>query len=87
MEQGNLTLEEYLAESASLIGSDVQHDTSSLTFLESVGAQLETDRQSVSGVDPNEEMVKMLQYQRGFQAAARVISSVNDTLDELFTLV
>lgn len=87
MQQGNLTLEEFLAETAALIGSDVQHETSIATFLESVGAQLESDRQSVSGVDPNEELIRMLQHQRGFQAAAKVISAFNASLDELFAIL
>lgn len=84
---GTLTLEEFLAESAARIGGDVQHAATSLAHLESLGVQLENDRESVSGVDPNEELVRMLQYQRGFQSAARLISIVNQTLDELFAMV
>jgi flagellar hook-associated protein FlgK len=87
MEGGNLTLEEYLAETSALIGSDVLNATSALTHLETLGAALEADRQSESGVDPNEELVRMLQYQRGFQSAAKVIATVNETLDELFAMV
>lgn len=87
MDQGNLTLEEFLAESSALVGSDVQHATSTLTHLETLGAQLESDRDSMSGVDPNEELVRMLQFQRGFQSAAKLIQTVNETLDELFTMV
>ena len=84
---GHLTLEDYLAETAALVGSDVQNLTTAQTHLDSLGAQLEIDRESISGVDPNEEFVKMLNYQRGFQSAAKLIASVNDTLDELFAIV
>ncbi|MBL8849253.1 MAG: flagellar hook-associated protein FlgK [Planctomycetaceae bacterium] len=84
---GSLTLEDFLAESTALIGSDVLNATNAATHLESVGAELEASRQSESGVDPNEELVRMLQYQRGFQSAAKVISTVNETLDELFTIL
>lgn len=84
---GTLTLEEYLAESSALAGSNVQQFTTTLNHLETLGTQLNIDRESVSGVDPNEEMVKLLQYQRGFQSAAKLISVVNETLDELFALV
>ena len=84
---GHLTLEDFLAETAALVGSDVQNLTIAQTHLDSLNAQLETDRESISGVDPNEEFVKMLNYQRGFQSAAKLIASVNDTLDELFAIV
>lgn len=87
LEGGTLSLEEYLAESSALAGSRVQQFDATLSHLEALGTQLQTDRESVSGVDPNEEMVKLLQYQRGFQSAAKLISVVNETLDELFAMV
>ena len=49
--------------------------------------QIEAQRQSVSGVDPNEELTKLLQFQRAFQAASRFISTVDQTLQELFQIV
>ncbi len=49
--------------------------------------QLENARDSVSGVDPNEELLEMLQYQRAFQAASRFVSSVDQTLDDLMRLI
>jgi flagellar hook-associated protein FlgK len=87
LEGGTLTLEEFLAESSALAGSRVQQFDATLSHLDALGTQLQTDRESVSGVDPNEEMVKLLQYQRGFQSAAKLISVVNETLDELFAMV
>jgi flagellar hook-associated protein 1 len=50
-------------------------------------SQLETARAAISGVDPNEELLEMIQYQRAFQAASRFVSSVNQTLDDLLNLV
>jgi flagellar hook-associated protein 1 FlgK len=38
---------------------------------------------NVSGVSLDEEMTNMLTYQRGFEAAARVMSTVDSTLDTL----
>lgn len=40
--------------------------------------QLQNQRSSISGVSIDEESAKMIQYQRAFQAAARVISTVDD---------
>ena len=49
--------------------------------------QLENARDAVSGVDPNEELLEMLQYQRAFQAASRFVTSIDETLDDLMRLI
>ena len=45
--------------------------------------QLETQRQNVSGVSLDEEATQLIQYQRAYQAAARVISVQDSMLDTL----
>ena len=40
-------------------------------------------RQSVAGVNVDEEMVNLVQYQRGYEAAARIIRAVDEMLDSL----
>ena len=45
--------------------------------------QLEAVRQSASGVNLDEEMVQLMRYQRAYEAAARVISVVDEMLDTL----
>ncbi|MEY8291446.1 flagellar hook-associated protein FlgK [Carnobacteriaceae bacterium 52-44] len=44
---------------------------------------LEQRRDSISGVDINEEVVNMIQYQSAFQANARAISTISEMLDTL----
>jgi flagellar hook-associated protein 1 FlgK len=39
-----------------------------------------------SGVSLDEEMTNMLMYQRAYEAAAKVISTVDDTLDTLINM-
>ena len=68
------------------IGTEVQslnqlHDTNQL-----LTDRIKSDIQSQSGVDPNEEMVEVLKYQRMFQMAAKYINTVNDTFQELLKL-
>ncbi len=86
MSGGQATFTEFFNQTLGEIGSDV----SSLKQLDETN-QLLTNRvsdeiQSVSGVDPNEEMVQVLKYQRMFQLAAKYINSVNQTLDQLLQL-
>lgn len=46
-------------------------------------ALLEQRQASISGVDLNEEVVNMIQYQSAFQANSRVISTITEMLDTL----
>lgn len=69
------------------VGSQVSDTQSRNAAYQSLGQSLEQQRQGATGVDANEEMIRLVQYQRSFQASARFLSVVNDTLDELFRLI
>jgi flagellar hook-associated protein 1 FlgK len=65
------------------IGSDVQdavRESSNATVL--VDA-LENRRQSVSGVSLDEEMTNIVRFQRGYQAAGRALSAMDELIDFL----
>lgn len=47
---------------------------------------LEGQLLAITGVNLDEEAVRMIQYQRSFQASARVISTINDLLEVLVNL-
>jgi flagellar hook-associated protein 1 FlgK len=44
---------------------------------------LKTRQEEVAGVSLDEETVHMLQYQRTYQAAARVMTTVDEMLDKV----
>ena len=48
-------------------------------------AQLQTQQSSVSGVNLDEELTRMLQYQRAYQAAAKFISTSDAFLQTIIT--
>jgi flagellar hook-associated protein 1 FlgK len=48
-----------------------------------VTEQADADRQSTSGVNLDEEMTNLLTYQRGYEAASRVLTTVDSMLDQL----
>jgi len=48
--------------------------------------QLANQRDSISGVSIDEETANMIRFQNAYQAAARVISTVNDLTQDLFNI-
>jgi flagellar hook-associated protein 1 FlgK len=47
---------------------------------------IETHRQSVSGVSLDEEATNMIKFQKGYEAAARLIAVMNEMLEELINI-
>ncbi len=84
---GRATLEENIADMISSTGVEVQELTSTLDNLATVGEALAAEQASHSGVDPNEEAVKMLQYQRAFQATARYIVALDEIMNEVINII
>jgi flagellar hook-associated protein 1 FlgK len=50
-------------------------------------AQLKDERSSISGVNLDEEMIKMMKYQWGYQAAAKIIKAGQEMLDTILEMV
>ncbi|MGZ4613814.1 MAG: flagellar basal body rod C-terminal domain-containing protein, partial [Kineosporiaceae bacterium] len=53
------------------------------TVQDSVVAAADAAVQTDSGVNLDEEMTNLLQYQRSYQASARVVTTVDSILDTL----
>lgn len=84
---GTLTFLESLAQMTADAGSLVQTTARETDQLDAINVDLTTQQQAISGVDPNEELVNLLEFQRMFQAASKFISTVNQALDELFNMM
>jgi flagellar hook-associated protein FlgK len=80
------TFVESLADLTANAGLDVQHARNQQNQLIAFGERLQSDRDSVSGVDPNEELLRMLEVERAFQAAARFVSVIDETITELLNM-
>lgn len=83
----NFTISEFSLNIASAVGFDVQSSTSESTQLANVRAQVEQERDSVSGVDLNEELVFLQNFQRSYEAAARVIQAIDNIFEELVNIL
>ncbi|NND98996.1 MAG: flagellar hook-associated protein FlgK [Pirellulaceae bacterium] len=84
---GGLTFSEYVNEINTEIGFQINSDTALSSSLEALKFRLEADRDSYSGVDLNEEIVYLQQFQKSYEAAVRVIQTADDMLNELFNIL
>ncbi|MDR1363818.1 MAG: flagellar hook-associated protein FlgK [Spirochaetaceae bacterium] len=80
------TFDDYFADSVGRIGLLGEQSGRALETQEQIMKQLNDMRQSVSGVNMDEELSNMIKYQHGYQAAARFVSTVNSMLDILMNL-
>jgi flagellar hook-associated protein 1 FlgK len=62
------------------VGNDVSDSSSELSASQAILSQLQDQRNSVSGVSLDEEASNMVQYQRAYDAAAQVVTTINDML-------
>ena len=67
----------------SQIGIRTQSANYSADVSNTIAANLEKDRTSVSGVNLDEEAAKLLQYQQAYQASAKVIQIAQGIFDTL----
>ena len=84
---GEQTFEGFLAKAIATVGAEVSGLSQFRDRFEVINESLQAQRQAVSGVDETEEIVRLLQYQRAFQSAARYVSVLDETLQELFNIL
>ncbi len=79
--QGNF--QEFLANINTTLATDMNSTTSLLRNYVSSANELNTSRDSVSGVDLNDETVSLMQYQKTYAAACRLMTTLDEALDKL----
>ena len=87
LDDGQVVFEEFLLEANAEIGFRVQSSQSVQTSLIDLQFQYETERDSISGVDINEEMVGLAQYQKQYEAAIQIVRTMESMLDDLFNII
>jgi len=81
------TLEEFSAEFISYQANQAADYESQLNFQDQVRGLLEERLRDESGVNLDEELASLIQLESAFAASARVLSSVQQALDELLSVV
>ncbi len=67
----------------SMLASEVAADSAAYEAQNILTTQIDNYRQAIMGVSSDEEMTNMLQFQRSYQAAARVINIVDSMIDTI----
>ncbi|MDR0635903.1 MAG: flagellar hook-associated protein FlgK [Treponema sp.] len=80
------TFDDYFADAVGRIGLLGEQSGRALETQNLVMKQLTDMRQSVSGVNIDEELTNMIKYQHGYSAAARFITTMNTLLDTLIKM-
>jgi flagellar hook-associated protein 1 FlgK len=71
---------DYYSNMVATVGNDVSNSSAELSSSQAILTQLQDQLGSVSGVSLDEEASNMVQYQRAYDAAANVVTTVNDML-------
>jgi len=65
------------------VGGDVAAITRVESSVTSLAGALQDRRDAVAGVSTDEEMADLVRFQRGYQASARMLSTIDEMLDQL----
>ncbi|MCL2520089.1 MAG: flagellar hook-associated protein FlgK [Spirochaetaceae bacterium] len=78
-----MSMDDFFADSAALIGSKGQEAFHTHLSYEAIYKNLNDIKESISGVNINEEFVDLVRFQHGFTASARFISTMDAILDTI----
>ena len=87
MNANTTTFDDFYNSMISSIGNDVRHASMNHDHHTSMASHLENYRESISGVSLDEEMVSLVQFQLGYNAAAKLISTTDELLHTLVNMV
>ncbi len=83
---GTATATEAYAALLAQVGADVRFARGDLDRTGGLRSQTEALREAVSGVNTDEEMVGLMEFQRAYQASLRVVQTADEMLAELLQL-
>ena len=87
MSTSTATIDDFYNSLASDVGADVYQAQVNSEHQSTVSLQLSTYREEVSGVSLDEEMIGLVQYQSAYNAAAKLVTAVDQMLETLIGMV
>ena len=82
-----LTLGNYFAQMTSNVGQENQTASHNVLAQQQVAAQAKSLRDRISGVSLDEEAINVMKFQRAYQAAAQVITVLNNLADTTLGMI
>jgi flagellar hook-associated protein 1 FlgK len=86
LHDGSATFDDYYNGLVGRIGIEAQRANTAQESQKDVVAQLKNLRESISGVSLDEETTKMIEFQKGFDASARLIKTADEMMDTVLNL-
>ncbi len=77
------SFQEMLNNMNSILGNDARSTGVMLDTYYNASVELDTSRDNVSGVDLNDEAMNLMQYQKSYTAACRLMTALDQALDKL----
>jgi flagellar hook-associated protein 1 FlgK len=81
------TATDFYSNLVSTVGSDVSSATDEQEAVGLVLTQLQNQRSDISGVSLNEEAANLIRYQRAYEAAARVVSTIDQLTETVIQTI
>lgn len=82
----NGTFQEFFASVTNTLAADTKTASTLCENYSSTTLELDNDRLSVSGVDLNEEATSMMQFQKSYSAACRLLTTLDSMLERLINV-
>ena len=86
MEDGTSTFDDYYNSLVGKIGIEAQRANSAQQSQDDIVGQLKNIRESISGVSLDEETTKMIEFQKSFDASARLVRTADEMMDTILQL-
>jgi flagellar hook-associated protein 1 FlgK len=80
------TFDEFYGSTVGQVGIETERANSSRDSQKDIMAQLHNIRESISGVSLDEETTKMIEFQKNFDASARLIRAADEMMDTVLNL-
>jgi len=86
MDDGTATYDDFYNSLVGKIGIEAQRANTSRESQTDIVAQLKNVRESISGVSLDEEATKMIEFQKAFDASARLVRTADEMMDTVLNL-
>jgi flagellar hook-associated protein 1 len=79
------TLQAQYGQLSTQVGLDTQTATTGNTTQTNLASTIDSERQSIAGINIDEQTQDLIKYQTAYQAAAKTISTLSQLLDTIVT--